>query len=65
MIFPCHLHNLLASVLWGVTQAFLSFAVFANKHIDISTDIEPEIKFFVCGSVCYHGIKEKEDTLKL
>ena len=38
-----------------------SFAVF----LDISVDIESEIRLFADDCVCYRGIKNEEDTLKL
>ena len=35
-------------------------------HInDITTDIETEMRLFAHDCVCYHEIKDKEDTLKL
>ena len=37
-----------------------------SLHInDITVDIESEIRLFADDYVCYHEIKDKEDTLKL
>ena len=37
-----------------------------SLHInDITADIESEIRLFADDCVCYHEIKDKEDTLKL
>ena len=38
----------------------------SHLHInDITTDIETEMRLFAHDCVCYHEIKDKEDTLKL
>ena len=42
----------------------LSLVVFA-VHIDISADIDSEIRLFADDCVCYREIKDTEDTLKL
>ena len=55
-----------ASVLSGVPQGTvlgpLLFSLYIN---DISSDIESEIRLFANDCVCYHAIKDKEDTMKL
>ena len=40
----------------------LLFSLYMN---DISSDIESEIRLFADDCVCYHEIKDKEDTMKL
>ena len=55
-----------APVVSGVPQGTvlgpLLFSLYIN---DISADIESEIRLFADDCVCYHKIKNEEDTLKL
>ena len=55
-----------APVVSGVSQGTvigpLLFFLYIN---DINADIESEIRLFADDFVCYHEIKDKEDTLKL
>ena len=55
-----------APVVSGVPQGIvlgpLLFSLYIN---DISADIESEIRLFADNCVCYHEIKNEEDTLKL
>ena len=46
----------------GTVLGPLLFIVYIN---DILTNFEKEISLFADECVCYHEIKEKEDTLKL
>ena len=44
----------------------LLYLVLFSLHInEITADIESEIRLFADDCVCYRGIKDKEDTLKL
>ena len=55
-----------ASVVSGVPQGtVLSPLLFSLYINDISADIESEIRLFADDCVCYRGIKNEEDTLKL
>ena len=55
-----------APILSGVPQGTvlgpLLFSLYIN---DISSDIESEIRLFADDCVCYHEIKDEEDTMKL
>ena len=55
-----------APVVSGVPQGTvldpLLFSLYIN---DISADIESDIRLFADDCVCYHEIKNEEDTLKL
>ena len=55
-----------APVLSGVPQGTvlgpLLFSLYIN---DISSDTESEIRLFADDCVCYHEIKDEEDTMKL
>ena len=55
-----------APVLSGVPQGTvlgpLLFSLYIN---DISTDIDPEIRLFADGCICYREIKDTKDILKL
>ena len=55
-----------APVLSGVPQGTvlgpLMFSLYIN---DIKSDIEAEIRLFADDCVCYHEIKDEEDTVKL
>ena len=49
----------------GVTQgAVLGPLLFSTYINDISADIESEIRLFADDCLCYHEIKEIEDTVK-
>ena len=56
-----------APVVSGVPQGTVLGPLLFSLHInDIMSDIEYEIRlFFADDCVCYHEIKDKEDTLKL
>ena len=55
-----------APVLSGVTQGtVLGTLLFSLYRNDISSDTESEIRHFADDCVCYHEIKDKEDTVKL
>ena len=45
----------------GTVFGPLLFSLYIN---DISSDIETEIRLFADDCVCYHEIKDKEDTMK-
>ena len=50
----------------GVPQGTVLGLLLFSLHInDISADIESEIRLFADDCVCYHEIKEIEDTVKL
>ena len=51
-----------SGVLQGTVLGPLLFSLYIN---DISADIESEIRLFTDDCVCYHEIKEIEDTVKL
>ena len=46
----------------GTVLGPLLFSLYFN---DISTDIDSETRLFADDCVCYRGIKDTEDTLKL
>ena len=59
-----------ATVLSGVPQGtvlgpFLGPLLFPLYINDISSDTKSEIRLFADDCVCYHEIKDKEDTMKL
>ena len=55
-----------APVVSGVPQGtVLGPLLFSLLINDITADIESEIRLFADDCVCYHEIKDKEDTLKL
>ena len=55
-----------APVLSGVPQgAVLGLLLFSLYTNDISSDIASEIRLFADDCVCYHEIKDEEDTVKL
>ena len=54
-----------APVLSGVPQGSVLGPLFFLYINDISSDIESEIRLFADDCVCYHEIKNKEDTVKL
>ena len=50
----------------GVPRGIVLGPLLFSLHInDIMSDIEPEIRLFADDFVCYHEIKDTEDTLKL
>ena len=52
----------MSGVLQGTVLGPLLFSLHIN---DIMSDIESEIRLFADDCVCYHEIKDIEDTLKL
>ena len=55
-----------APVLSGVPQGtFLGPLLFSLYINDILSDIESERRLFADDCVCYHEIKDEEDTIKL
>ena len=55
-----------APVLSGVPQGTVLGPLLLSLYInDISSDIESEIRLFADDCVCYHEIKDEEDTIKL
>ena len=55
-----------APVVSGVPEeTFLGSMVFSLHINDITADLESEIRLLTDACVCYHEIKDKEDTLKL
>ena len=58
--------NCLDSVVLGVPQGTVLGPLLFSLHInDFMSDIESEIRLFADDCVCYHEIKDMEDTLKL
>ena len=50
----------------GVPQGtVLGLLLFSSYINDISSDIESEIRLFADDCVCYRGIKDEEDTMKI
>ena len=55
-----------APVLSGVLQGAILGSLLFSLHInDISTDTDSEIRLFADDCVCYHEIRDTEDSLKL
>ena len=54
--------NFFSRILTGLLLGPLLFFLYIN---DITSDIESEIRLFADDCVCYHEIKDEEDTMKL